>query len=155
MICKLDRNPVRLCKARGRDGIRSNLAFHHFDLTLHFADCCEVFVEFAPVSCAKTTLQAAGVIGDEIENALLITGSTSAGSGISGGLVTAEKAFENRAWIYFGRVGNRRTAPGNAVHISAAIPGIAITGEMSIFTAKLQRSQARCRTDLLSRKLVD
>src|SRR3954452_7182458 len=155
MIRELDRYPVGLCKTRGCDGIGSNLAFHHFHLTLHFADSREVFVEFAPVGRPKTTLQAAGVIRDKIENALLIPGGTSAGSGISGALVGAEKAFEDRTWIHFGRVRNGRSAPGDAIHISAAIAGIAIPREMSVFTAKLQRGQARCRTDLLCRELVN
>ena len=84
MIRELDRNPIRFCKTRGCDGIRSNLAFHHFDLTLYFAHRREVLVEFAPVGCAKPTLQAARVVGDEIEDALLKTGGTGAGSWIAG-----------------------------------------------------------------------
>src|SRR4051812_21692892 len=132
MICELNRNPVGLCKTRGCDRIRSNLAFHHFHLTLHFADSREVLVEFPPVCCAQATLEAACVIGDEIENALLKAGGASAGARISGALVTSEKPFEHRAWIYLGWVGNRRSTPGDAIHIRAAIARIAITGEMSV-----------------------
>src|SRR4051812_44599366 len=134
MICELDRNPVGLCKTRGRDGIGSNLAFHHLHLTLDFADGREVFVEFAPVGCAQTALKAARLVGDEVENAPLIARGTSAGAGISGALVGAEKALENGARIHFGRVRNSGSAPGDAVHISAAVTGIAIPGEMSVFT---------------------
>src|SRR5947208_2098588 len=101
MICELDRNPVRLSEARGCDGIGSNLAFHHFHLTLHFAHSREVFVEFAAVRCAEATLQPSGVIRDQIENALLIAGGTSSGTGISSAFVRAEEAFEHRAWIHF------------------------------------------------------
>ena len=67
MICELDRNPVGLCKTRGRDGIGSSLAFHHLHLTLHFADCREVFIEFAAVGCAKAALKATRVVSNEID----------------------------------------------------------------------------------------
>ena len=106
MICKLDRNSVGLGEARRGDGIGGNLALHHFHLTLHFADGGEIFVEFAPVGCAETTLQAARVIGNQIENALLIPGVASAGGGIASVFVPAEQAFEYRARIHFGRIGN-------------------------------------------------
>src|SRR5258708_6178425 len=82
------------------------------DAEFNFADGTQVLVQFAVVGCAKRALQPVGIFGYEIENALFVEVSLSAGLRSFTLNLIGKQPFEDLARIDFLGHGRGVAAPG-------------------------------------------
>ncbi len=126
-----------------------------FDPLLDLAHAFQVFVELALVVSAEFAFQRVGVLGDEIEDALVVTIAPQAVL-VGVALVrAAEEALEDQPWVDL--LGHRRRfgAPRQVVGIGAAVAGVARAGAPDLFATDLQRREARGLADLGGGDLID
>ena len=113
----------------------------------------EILRELQLVACAERPVESVRLVGHEVEDAAVLSdaGQPRLHVGAVGG---AEQPLEHRARVVFHRQRCRRRAPGDRVHVGAAIALVARTEHLDRIDRQLERRQLCLLAVLLRHDLV-
>src|SRR5206468_9842411 len=93
------------------------------------------------VGVAKLSLEAIGVLGNEIQNAPVLAPARGAMLRTLARVVVTEQALKYQARVHFRGQGRGFGLPGEVILISATVAGVAIPRGAGLVPAQLQRGQ--------------
>ena len=138
--------------SRDRQRCRA-LLFGNLQAALDFADVLQIVAQPGAIARAEVVLETRNLARDLVENAAIFLNARLA---LFRRAAIAEKPLEDHARIDLHRQRRGGRAPGDRIHVAAAIAGVACADHAGhVFGGEFERRIARALADVLRGNLID